>query len=177
MRQTHTRTVAGVAAALLLFTSVAPALAFDGAIVRSALLPGAGQAQRGHYSRAAIFAAAAIVSGVGLFATQIHYNRAAENFNDQKRIYNSYPAALEDGRVIPLSEIEGTYAALLDAENDADGRLKWRNAFLGALIATYAVNLIDVIISEPDTGELESPSGLSVEMHGTDVRVVKSFSF
>jgi hypothetical protein len=171
------RAVAAVTASALLAATSAPALAFDSAPLRSLLMPGAGQAHDGHYTRAALFAAAAVVSGAGLFATQIHYNRAVDAFNDQKRVYNDYTRLLEDGNVFTQQEIDGTYAALQQAEDDADSRLKWRNAFLGALIATYTLNMIDIFISEPDTGEIENSAGLSVEMHGQDVRVVKSFSF
>jgi hypothetical protein len=177
MRHSQFKRLAAIAAGALFLATAGPASAFDSAIVRSILLPGAGQAQQGHYTRAAVFAAAAIASGAGLFATQIHYDRAVESFDDLKDLYTSYPGRLESGEVISEAEINDTYAALLDAEDDADSRLAWRNAFLGALIATYTINLIDVIMSDPDTGELSNASGLSVEMRGTDVRVVKSFSF
>jgi hypothetical protein len=171
------RAVAAVTACTLFLTTAGPVLAFDSAPVRSLVLPGAGQAHKGHYTRAALFASAAIISGAGLFASQIHYNRAVDSLNDQKRIYNDYPRLLEAGNVFSQQEIDATYAAMLQAEDDADSRVKWRNAFLGALIVTYTLNLVDVIMSEPDTGEIENSSGLSVEMQGDDVRIVKSFSF
>jgi hypothetical protein len=171
------RAVAVVTACALLAATSGPALAFESAPLRSLLMPGSGQAHNGHYTRAALFATAAIISGAGLFATQVHYDRAVDAFNDQKRVYNDYPRLLEDGNVFTQQEIDATYAALQQAEDDADSRMKWRNAFLGALIVTYTLNMIDVLVSEPDTGEIEHTSGLSVEMHGQDVRVVKSFSF
>jgi hypothetical protein len=165
-----------VALALLTVTS-APVLAFDGAVARSVLLPGSGQAHHGHYTKAALFASAAIITGAGLFATQIHYNRAVDTYEEQKRIYNDYPRLLESGRVFTQSEIDATYDAMEAAWDDAESRVKWRNVFLGALLVTYTLNLVDVIVSEPDTGEIENAAGLSVEMSGTDVRLVKSFSF
>lgn len=154
-----------------------PAFAFDTAVVRSMLLPGTGQAQNGHYTRAAIFATATIISAAGLLASQLQYNRAADNYNDAKRVYLHYPTTLEY-QTVKKSEIDATYATMQEAYDSADTRIAWRNSFLTALIATYALNVIDVIMSEPDTGEIDTAkTGLSVEMHGTDVRLVKSFSF
>lgn len=171
------RVVSVVVASALVVSLSAPAFAFDTAIARSALLPGTGQAQNGHYTRAALFAGAAIMTGAGLLATQIHYNRAVDTFENEKRIYNDYPRLLDSGKVFSAAEIDATYQAMETAYNNAEDRLVWRNVFLGALIATYTLNLVDVIMSKPDTGELENTAGLSVEMDGSHVRVVKSFSF
>lgn len=166
-----------VLAALVAATST-PAFAFDGAVVRSLLLPGSGQAEKGNYARAAMFASAAIISGAGLLASQLQYNRAVETYNDAKRVYLHYPTTAQN-QVVSQSEIDATYDAMQTAFDQADSRVVWRNAFLTAFIATYALNVVDVIISKRNTGEIESPTttGMSVEMRGTDVMLVKSFSF
>jgi len=161
---------------VLVTTMSGPALAFDSAIVRSLLLPGSGQAQNGNYTRAALFAGAAIVSGAGLFASQLQYNRALDGYNDARRVYLHYPETLET-QTVPQSEIDATYDFMQKSFDDADARIVWRNAFLTALIATYAVNIVDVIVSEPNTGELGPASGMSVELRGRDVMLMKSFSF
>jgi len=168
-----------VLAALVAATST-PAFAFDGAVVRSLLLPGSGQAEKGNYARAAMFASAAIISGAGLLASQLQYNRAVETYDDAKRVYLHYPTTTTaQNQVVSQSEIDATYDAMQAAFDQADSRVVWRNAFLTAFIATYALNVVDVIMSKRKTGEIDSPAttGMSVEMRGTDVMLVKSFSF
>jgi hypothetical protein len=178
MRHRRFHRAAGCVALVILASTLAtPALAVDTAIIRSILIPGSGQAHKGHYTRAAVFSSAAVISAAGLLATQIHYDRAVESLDDQRSLYLGYRDQLEGGKVVSKSEIDATYDAMIQAYNDADDRVVWRNVFLTALVATYAVNIVDVIMSEPDTGELDSASGLSVEVNGTDVRVVRTFSF
>ena len=162
---------------IFVITGSTPAFAFDSAIVRSVLLPGSGQAHQGHYTKAALFAGAAIISGVGLFASQIHYDQVSDDYVELSDTYAGYEGRLESGEVISIGEINGTYNSMTAAFDSADHRLMWRNSFLTALIATYALNLVDVLMSDPDSGEIENVSGMSVEMRGTDVMLVKSFSF
>ncbi len=64
-----------------------------------------------------------------------------------------------------------------DAFDTADERATWRNVFLGALIATYSLNLIDIILSGPDTGERLESQPVSLEVREGDIRLVKTFSF
>lgn len=142
----------------------------------SVLLPGAGQAHGGHYTKAALFAGAAVLSGAGLFFSQIHYNRALERYENEKRTYLDYPRLLEQSE-FSYSSIEGTYATMQTAFDDADKRAKWRNVFLGAFIATYGINLLDIILSKPDTGEIQQTPPVSLEVDGGNVRLVKTFSF
>jgi len=148
--------------------------------VRSILVPGTGQAQEGHYTKAAIFAGAAVVTGVGWFLSQVHYNQAVIRYNDLREIYLAYPDQLQSGTVIPYSTITGTYDEMTEAYDKSDDRKTWRNVFMVSFLAVYTVNLIDILMTDPDTGERPAEpdvGSLRLEMNGEDVRVVKTFSF
>ena len=163
--------------AVLLVVLVVPTQAFglDSALVRSLLIPGLGQAHQGHYTKASILAGSAVLSGFGLFVAQIHYNEAVTKYRDQKRIYNSYAEALAGGSVITRQEINATYAAMEAEYNSADDRLVWRNAFLVAFVATWTVNIVDVLISKPY--EVDSGEQLSVDVNANGFLVTKTFRF
>jgi hypothetical protein len=148
-------------------------------VLRSALVPGTGQAHEGHYGKAAIFAGAAVVTGVGLFLSQVHYNQAAMRYNDLRGLYLSYPEELRSGEITSYSEIQQTYQDMNEAWDKSEDRKVWRNTFLVAFLATYAVNLVDVILSQPETGERppDDAAGIGFKMRGDDVVVYKSFNF
>jgi hypothetical protein len=165
----------------LMIAFAAPVLADGESTARSILLPGSGQAQEGHYGKAAIFAGAAVVTGVGWFLSQVHYNQASMRYNDLRDIYLSYGTQLQAGNVVPYSSITSTYDDMQSAWDTAESRQTWRNVFLVSFLAVYTVNLIDILMSDPDTGEKapdESAAGaLQFQMSGEDVRVFKTFSF
>jgi hypothetical protein len=161
-----------VALAVLIPTQ---ALAKDSAVIRSLLLPGTGQAHQGNYTKAAIFAGAAIISGAGLLVSQIHYNQAVDKFDAANSTYQSLAAELNSGGIVGVGEIETTYQDMLTASDEADTRLKWRNIFLTTLIATYTLNLIDVWISKPHDPETAMRYG--IEANRERVLLVRSFRF
>jgi len=171
------RVAAASVAALFVFSASTPAFAESSSVARSVLLPGLGQAHDGHYTRATIFASAAIVSWVGLFATQIEYARSVEKYENEKRLYLAYGDNLQNGVVVPKSEIDATYDAMSAAYDDADHDEAWRNFFVGALVVTYAVNIVDIIISKPDSGEMEREPAVSLEWTGDGMRVVRTVHF
>jgi hypothetical protein len=162
-----------VAAVLLAFP--ARAMAFESAVVRSLLLPGTGQAHQGHYTRAAVYAGAAVLSGFGLLLSQIQYNEAVDKYDEQKQLYASYEDELGSGGVVSIGDLEDTYARMQAEHDSADERYAWRNGFLAALAATYAINLVDVLISKPYAPDKEAP--VSVEPTPGGVRIIKSFGF
>ncbi len=143
--------------------------------MRSLIIPGAGQAHRGSYGKATLFASAAVISGVGIFISQIHYNRASERYNDLKRTYLSYEDRLAGGEVLNFNEIEGTYQDMQSALDQAETRYRWRNIFLGTFIGTYALNLIDIALNR--SSQDEEKTGLSIEIDHESVRVVKCVRF
>ncbi len=171
------RPISAWALAALLLVLIVPTQAFglDSALVRSLLIPGLGQAHQGHYTKASILAGSAVLSGFGLFLSQVYYNEAVTKYRDQQRIYASYGVALEDGNVVSIQDMNLTYTEMEAQYNSAEDRLVWRNAFLAAFIATYAVNVIDVLISKPH--KIDSAEQLSVDVDADGFRVTKTFRF
>lgn len=168
----------GIAAVFATIVATAnPVWAGAWGTAKAVLLPGVGQAERGHYSRAAVLGGAAIISWVGLLATQVNYARTVDRYEDAKRTYLFYPVqAGERGQVVSASEIAGTYREMTDAWNGAEDDVKWRNGFIVAVAAVYAVNIVDLLLSEPDTGEVKAPP-VSVEIDRQGFRLVKVINF
>lgn len=151
------------------------ALAKTSAVIRSLLLPGTGQAHEGHYTKAAVFSGAAIISGAGLFVSQVQYNRAVDDFNSAQDQYNTQLADWQNGGVLSSTLLNTDYAAMQNASDEADTRLKWRNFFLGTLVATYTLNLIDVLVSKPH--DPETAMRYTVEANPKRVLLIRSFRF
>lgn len=179
-RRSFKRLIGPVIAAALVVVLAGPVWAEGESTARSILLPGSGQAQEGHYGKAAIFAGAAVATGVGWFLSQVHYDQAVTRFNDLRTLYLAYPDQLQSGTVVPGTEIQETYSAMQEAWDTSEDRQVWRNVFMVSFLAVYTVNLVDILMSEPETGERppdESAGSLRFEMQGDDVRVYKAFSF
>ncbi|HEX6790982.1 MAG TPA: DUF5683 domain-containing protein [Candidatus Krumholzibacteria bacterium] len=169
------RVTAATAAAALILSVASPAMAAN-SVLLSALLPGLGQAQDGHYGKATVFASAAIISWVGLFATQINYSRSVDKYEAEKRVYLGYADQLENGTVVKQSDIDGTFQSMNDAFSQADDEQKYRDVFVGALVVTYGLNLVDILLSRPNTGEIEEPA-TSMQIEKDGFRVVRTFHF
>lgn len=169
------RLSAAAASAAILLSAAAPARATN-SVLLSLLLPGLGQAQEGHYTKATIFGTAAIASWIGVFASQINYSQSVDKYEEEKRTYLNYQKQIESGTVVKTTDVDGTYQAMSDAFNNADDEQKWRDVFVGALVVTYGLNLIDIILSRPDTGEVKEPA-TSMEIQKDGFRVVRTFSF
>ncbi len=169
------RLSAAAACAAMLITVSSPARAAN-SILLSALLPGLGQAQEGHYTKATIFGTAALASWIGVFASQINYSRSVDKYEDEKRTYLAYQDQIANGTVVKSSDVDATYQAMTDAFSTADDEEKYRNLFVGALVVTYGLNLVDIILSRPDTGEVKEPA-TSMQIQKDGFRVVRTFSF
>ena len=150
------------AVALLIAVLPTQALAVDGALVRSLLVPGLGQAHQGHYTRAAVYSGAAVFSGFGILLTQVHYNEAVDKYNAQRREYAGYQDDLNDGIIVNIGDMNATYDQMNAEYNSAEDRLKWRNAMVTVFVATYVVNLIDVLISKPYKIDEDEQLGLMI---------------
>jgi len=170
------RIAAAAVFAVAIMMAAGSVAAETGGLIRSIILPGSGQAHEGHYAKAAILAGAAIGSWVGFFATSINYNRAVESYDSKKELYQSYPAQLDKGSV-QYSDITSTYDGMVDAWNLSEDRARNKNIFAVALVATYTLNLVDILISGSDTGEVPSVSSLEVRPTSDGVALVKSFNF
>lgn len=154
------RTVRVAAAVLLLAVLPTQVFAVDGALVRSLLVPGLGQAHQGHYTRAAIYSGVAVFSGFGILLTQVHYNEAVDKYNAQRRQYAGYEDDLNNGLLVNIGELDAAYTQMQAEYNSAEDRLKWRNAMITVFVATYAINLVDVLISKPYKIDEERQLGL-----------------
>jgi hypothetical protein len=98
-------------------------------------------------------------------------------FNDLSELYAGYPALLDGGTIVPYSDITRTYDDMRTAYDQSEDRKTWRNVFLGAFIATYALNIVDVILSERETGEQPPETSVELRVGGGSVRVFKTFDF
>jgi hypothetical protein len=165
-----------VAAGVLLLAVVVPAQSYaqDSALLRSLVFPGAGQAHKGHYKKAALLAGVAVVSAAGVVVSGVHYNQAVDRYHAEKRTYLHYQNELDAGAIVSVDDMNSTYDSMQKAFDQADSRLTWRNTFITALVATYALNIIDVIWSKPHNEDL---ARYSVEADSERVLVTTSIRF
>jgi hypothetical protein len=181
MRQRSFKRVISSAVTVALICVVAsPALAQWDSTTRSILFPGSGQASEGHYGKAVIFAGAAVVTGVGWFLSQVHYDQSVRRYNDLRDLYVGYPDQLESGVVIPYSDIESTYGDMREAYEASEDRQVWRNAFMGSFLIVYALNLVDILMSKPETGERtpeEATGAIGFKLQDENFLVYKDFRF
>lgn len=173
------KTLRGTAAALVavfVMALAAPASAAD-SLLLSLLLPGLGQAQDGHYAKASIFGSAALISWVGLFATQINYSSSVTRYENEKRTYLAYQTQLDRGDVVYIGDMNATYTAMQDAFGQAEDDEKTRNIFIGALAVTYALNIVDILLTGEETGEVEREPDVSFELRRDEFRLVRTIRF
>ena len=107
-RQSVRNLVCAVITVLLVAACAAPGWADRGAgyYIPALLLPGYGQSSDGHYTKGAVIAGVAVAGWIGLFATQINYNRAVEQYDIAKSLYLGFGEALSSGTVVQASAIE-----------------------------------------------------------------------
>ena len=175
------RLLCAVVVATVIMASAAPLWALDDTsnFIINVLVPGRGQAQSGHYTKAALLGGAGVASYVGLYATQINYNRSVEEFDRQKATYLGFRSTLSSGGVVSLSEINSTFDSMTEAFDQSESRYTTRNVFIGALAVVYTLNFIDLIRSEDDTGELDKSAvpSMSLRVEPDAVMVIRTFSF
>jgi hypothetical protein len=170
------RQVAATLAAIFVLSTAAPAFA-DGSLVWALLIPGLGQAQSGHYGKASLLGTAGLLSWTGLIATQVNYSNTVTAYEDQKRIYLAYQDQLDNGQTVYIGDVNSTYAQMTTAYNDAEDDEQWRNVFVGALIVTYALNTVDLLLSDEDTGEVQREPETSFEVRKDGFRLVRTVRF
>lgn len=151
------------------------ASAVESALVRSLLIPGLGQAHQGHYTRAAIYAGATVLSGFGLLVAQVSYNESVDKYDAARATYASYEETLAQGGVVSIVDMQNTYVDMRMQYDDAEDRLLWRNVFVTTLVATYVINIVDVLISKPY--QPENGQALRLEVGPESLRVTKTFRF
>jgi len=176
------RPVAAAVAALMIVGAAAPAMAMNDTVnfVFNVLLPGRGQAQRGLYTKAAVLGGVTIAGYVGLYSTQLNYNRSVEAYDSYRSTYLSYQNSLANGVPVPWSAVTSTSTSMNDAWNEANFRYNVRNAWVGILAVTYALNVLDLMFSEEKTGEIQGPveeTGMTVGRTADGFMVYKTISF
>ncbi len=150
--------------AALILVVLAPSAAFGGdGVIYSAIYPGWGQIRSEQYGRGILFAGAELVSLVGLFVSDIQYSRAVDDY-DAARI--SYLEADYIGDAVYY------YDRMNDKWDDAERLHGYRNAFLGAAVGIWVINIIDMAI-----GDDEDTPDLSMSISGGTVYVSKGFAF
>ena len=170
------RLASKLAAAILVAVIVpAQAVAVDGALYRALAIPGTGQAHQGHLTKAAVFAGAAVISAVGLTVATIQYNQSVNRFRQEKREFNTLQNQLNAGQVVSITELNRQFNAMNDAFDQADTRVTWRNAFLISLVSVYALNVVDVLRSEPHDPNVALR--YSVDVDPERVLLTRSFRF
>ena len=151
-------------AAAFIVILLAPSAAISGeGIVYSVIYPGWGQIRSEQYGRGILFAGAELVSLVGLFVRDIQYNRAVDDYNAAR---TSYLGAEYIGDAVYH------YDRMNEKWDDAERLHNYRNAFLGAAIGIWAINIIDMAI-----GDDKDTPDLSLSVSGGTVFVSKVFAF
>jgi len=153
------RPILAAVAALMILGAAAPAMAVGDTVnlIFNVLLPGRGQAQHGLYTKAAVLGGVTVAGYIGLFATQINYNRSVEAYDQDAETWEFYRLSLQNQVPVLASDISQTGISMQDNWNQADHRYNVRNAFIGVLAVTYTLNLIDLFLSEKQTGEMSDP--------------------
>jgi hypothetical protein len=151
-------------AAVLAAVAVMPSDASGGeGLVYSVIYPGWGQVRTGQYGRGIMFAGAELVSLLGLFVSDIQYSRVVEDYDSARSAYLTADY---------IGDADYYYARMNDKWDDAERLNGYRNAFLGAAIGIWIINIIDMAIGDGD----DSPA-LSMSVSGGTVRVSKGFAF
>jgi len=132
-------------------------------IIYSAIYPGWGQIRAGEYGRGMIFAGGELLSLVGLFISDLQYSRAAEDYDAARAAYLAADY---------IGDAQYYYDRMREKWDDAENLQTYRNAFLGAAIGIWVINIVDMAIGD---GE-ESP-GLSLSVDNGAFFVTKVFAF
>jgi hypothetical protein len=105
----------------------------------SVFMPGWGQVRAGHYGRASMFIGAEIVSLTALVVTDIQYNRAVDQY-ERAKVYYEQATYMGDA----VSE----YYSMREHWDSADDFYGYRRTALYAAIGVWAVNVVDMILSD-----------------------------
>ncbi|HEU4929221.1 MAG TPA: hypothetical protein VFU38_05275, partial [Candidatus Krumholzibacteria bacterium] len=79
--------------------------------------------------------------------------------------------------VVYIGDVNATYDNMQSAFDRAEDQEKTRNIFIGALAVTYALNIVDILLTDKDTGEVEREPNVSVEWRRDELRLVRTIRF
>jgi hypothetical protein len=148
---------------ILVVVSLACDVSASDKLVYSMLYPGWGQIRSGEYGRGMIFAGGELLSLVGLFIADLQYNRAVENYESARALYLAADY---------IGDAEYYYGRMLEKWDDSENLNTYRNAFLGAAIGIWVVNVVDIMI-----GRDEDLPGLSLSVDNGAFFITKGFAF
>jgi len=132
-------------------------------IIYSAIYPGWGQIRSGEYGRGMIFAGAELASLVGLFISDLQYSRTVEDYESARDAYFASDY---------IGDAQYYYDRMREKWDDAENLNTYRNAFLGAAIGIWVVNVVDIVIGGDD-----EPPGLSLRADNGAFFITKGFAF
>jgi hypothetical protein len=132
-------------------------------IIYSALYPGWGQIRSGEYGRGMAFAGGELLALVGLFISDLQYSRAVEDYDAAKAAYLAADY---------IGDAQYSYDKMMEKWDHSENLQTYRNAFLGAAIGIWVINIVDMAI-----GEGEEPPGLSLRVDNGAFFVTKGFAF
>lgn len=150
-------------ALVLVVVSLACGASASDKIVYSAIYPGWGQIRSGEYGRGMIFAGFELTSLVGLFISDLQYSRAVDDYESARAAYFAADY---------IGDAEYYYDRMMEKWDDAENLNTYRNAFLGAAIGIWVVNIVDIMIGEDD-----EPPGLSLSGGNGSFFITKGFAF
>ena len=148
---------------LLILLSLAADTHASDKIIYSAIYPGWGQIRSGEYGRGMVFAGGELLSLMGLFISDLQYSRAVEDYDAARAAYLAADY---------IGDAEYYYDRMREKWDDAENLHTYRNAFLGAAIGIWVINIVDMAI-----GEGEEPPGLSMSVGDGAFFVTKGFAF
>ena len=129
----------------------------------STLAPGWGQVRVGHYGRGALFLSGELVALTTLMIADIQYSRAVEQYDRAKASYL---------HATYIGDAAGEYTLMHERWDSANNLYGIRQTALYAAIGIWAVNVVDMILFDPE----EKPP-LSISARRDGFLVTGSFSF
>jgi hypothetical protein len=152
------------AVALLLLLTLLPAEVCAGEeLVYSVIFPGLGQLRSGQYGRGMIFSGGELLSLIGLFISDLQYGRAAEDYTSARAAYLAADY---------IGDAEYYFERMNKKWDDAERLQSYRNAFLGAAVGIWVVNIVDMAL-----GDDRDEPVLSMTVDGGVVFLTKGFAF
>ena len=156
--------IGAIALALLLVLALLPADVLAGEeIVYSVLYPGLGQLRSGQYGRGILFSGGELLSLIGLFISDLQYSRAAEEYTSARAAYFASDY---------IGDADYYFDRMNKKWDDAERLNNYRNAFLGAAVGIWVVNIIDIAVGN----DREEPV-LSMTVGDGVVFLTKGFAF
>ncbi len=138
------------------------------AAARSLVIPGWGQSYTNQKSKGLLFGLAA-VGGIASFLI------TDSDFNNKNKTYENYLS--EYNRAATFSEKERLFSLVADAKKKAYDAETTRRISIGATVAIWSLNIMDIFLFFPETGGSMTVSGLSIKPDINSSRTLLTFSY